>query len=204
MSDRDAAPTPEVRAEAESLAVKLVHGGFTDFEDAVEAVFEALDDVGSRAGRLALADEVVSAVWSARLAEQEGWPPVTGPDRLTAAFGALSGRGIVTEPNFACCASCGLAEIGGQALPGSRGFVFFHEQDTARAVAGQGLMLAYGGFSGAAPETAQVGREVAAALVAAGLPVEWNGSPDSRIRVTPLEWRRRLPAARATAADPES
>ncbi|MEV8335309.1 DUF6891 domain-containing protein [Streptomyces niveus] len=37
-----------------------------------------------------------------------------------------------------------------------------------------------------------VGREVTAALSAAGLSLTWDGSPGSAIEVTKLEWRKRL------------
>ncbi|WP_372448413.1 DUF6891 domain-containing protein [Kibdelosporangium banguiense] len=38
-----------------------------------------------------------------------------------------------------------------------------------------------------------MGREVAAALTAGGLPVVWNDSADTRIHVTPLDWKKRIP-----------
>ena len=74
----------------------------------------------------------------------------------------------------------------------ARGFVYFHTQCTDSAVAGQGLMLLYGGFDGSPETTGGIGREVVAALEAVGLPAEWDQDPGRAITVTPLDWRRRL------------
>ncbi len=203
MTERNGSPDPSVRAETEQLAgelaVELVHGGFTDFDEAVEALVETFDAGQDGKGGIttARATEIVTGVWSARLAEQEEWPEVTDADRVLAAFEALAEQDIVAEPHFACCRSCGLSEIGGYADEDSRGFVFFHQQDTDRAVAGGGLMLAYGGFNDTVERTTEVGHQVTAALTAAGLSVDWDGSPDRRIHVTPLEWRLRLAAVEA-------
>jgi hypothetical protein len=196
MTEGNVAPADEIRAEARARAVALVHGGFTDFDDAVEIVADYFADEEEPL-REDEARDIVEAVWSARLAEQRGWPAVTDADRLLGVFDALGEADIVAEPHFACCAGCGRAEIGGFATPDSRGFVFFHEQDTDRAVAGEGLMLAYGGFDGTTEQTAAIGREVAAALTAAGLRIDWTGTPDKRIHVTPLEWRIRIGEAEA-------
>ncbi|RSM84873.1 hypothetical protein DMH25_45200 [Streptomyces sp. WAC 01325] len=58
---------------------------------------------------------------------------------------------------------------------------------------GSGRQVAsYGGFDGSEETTAGIGQEVVAALDAAGLSTQWDGSPDTSIGVTPLDWRRRL------------
>lgn len=95
---------------------------------------------------------------------------MTDPERLTAAFRALEASGITARENFTCCRGCGMAEIGAE-REDARGFVFFHAQVV---------------------EHAGVGHEVVAALDAAGLSTQWDGSPGTSIGVTPLDWRRRL------------
>lgn len=191
----DAEPTGPSE-EAGQLAVSLVHGGFTTFDEVVEALVETFEDEEDAADRVGPeeAEALVRAVWSERLAAQGDWPLVTEAERLLAVLRDLSGRQIVAEPHFACCMRCGLTEIGAKSDGRARGFVFFHEQDTERAVAGDGLTLAYGVFGGDPDGTAAIGREVTAALTGAGLSVEWNGSPTERIRVAPLDWRIRLAA----------
>ncbi|GAA0218950.1 hypothetical protein GCM10010492_16050 [Saccharothrix mutabilis subsp. mutabilis] len=183
-------PLPEdVRAEAVEFALELVHGGFRSREEVVGDVLDHVEEALPESEVTALVDRL----WAARVAEQAEWPATTDVDRLLAAFEELDVRGVVARADFACCRSCGIAEIGDEAGPGARGFVFFHQQDTVRAVAGGGLFLAYGSLPGSPDDTAAVGREVAGALRAAGLPVEWDGSPDTRILVEPLDWRLRLP-----------
>jgi hypothetical protein len=139
----------------------------------------------------AQAERLVDRLWLERVAEQAAWEGVTDPELLTRAFEALDASGITARENFTCCRGCGLAEIGAE-REGARGFVFFHQQGTESAAAGHGLALYYGGFDGSEDTTTAVGHEVVAALHAAGLSTEWDGSPARSIVVEPLDWRKRL------------
>ena len=80
-------------------------------------------------------------LWLERVEEQVHWEGETDLERVTRAFTALEGAGITAREDFACCRSCGQAEIGAEAAPGARGFVYFHHQCTDAAAAGQGLVL---------------------------------------------------------------
>ncbi|MGW2373300.1 MULTISPECIES: DUF6891 domain-containing protein [Kitasatospora] len=210
---QDTALTPDVLLEAQERARELIRCGFQEPDEIAESLVEVLDDQGLTQEE---AERIVAPLWAERLAEQADWPETTDVDRLVAAFDLLEDQGIVAAMDFTCCAGCGYAEIGGEADQDSRGFVFFHQQDTEAAAAGRGLMLRYGAFrtaeeadgepsaasgeesgeeseSAAGQRTAEVGRIVVAALEAVGLPVEWDGSPRTAIRVDPLEWLNRLP-----------
>lgn len=121
--------------------------------------------------------------------------PRRDTDRLTQAFDALRGDHIIVAEDFTCCMTCGIDEIGGERDADSRGFVFYHEQDVKRARSGQGLLLAYGAFGGDPERSLAIGNELAGALRAAGLSVEWDGTIQERILVKPLDWRTR-PATR--------
>ncbi|MFI8080604.1 DUF6891 domain-containing protein [Kitasatospora sp. NPDC086009] len=187
----------EVRREAEERARELIRCGFQEPDEIAESLVDEFEDQGLEPED---AEEIVAPLWQERLAEQASWPETTDVDRLEEAFDALEEQGIVAAMDFTCCANCGYAEIGGEADEDSRGFVFFHQQDTEGAAAGRGLMLRYGGFraDGGSAEpaelrTVEIGRAVVAALEAAGLPVEWDGSPEKAIWVTPLTWLNRLP-----------
>ncbi|WP_242906291.1 DUF6891 domain-containing protein [Actinomadura terrae] len=140
------------------------------------------------------APEAVAGEFAAYLADQRTWPEVTGTDRLLRAFRDLDVAGIVARADFACCQNCGISEIGAEVPEGEqrRGYVFCHRQDVERAVAGEGLMLAYGIFRDAEhpPEQAEIGAEVAEALRRHGLDVTWDGDPAKRVEVD-LTWRRR-------------
>lgn len=107
---------------------------------------------------------LVGEVWRHRLAEQESWPGYTD-----------------------------FEELEGGARP--YGYTFFHGQDAEQlAYEPAELYLAFGSMDGGPDEDVAVGRQVAAALTAAGLPVDWDGTALSRIRVFPLDWRRRIDA----------
>lgn len=126
--------------------------------------------------------------------------PGSGPARLATAFAALNASGITARAEFACCNRCGMAEIGGEAAKGDRGFVFSYQDigghSGAPATGGEDAgfreYLAYGTYSdsgtdddSAAPaRTVAVAQEVVAALTEAGLRTEWDGSPDRAIWVT--------------------
>ena len=192
----DLTTTPELddklRDEAEQSARLLVRGGFLEFAEVAAALQDEHELTAEQAAR------IVAGPWEQRRREQESWPAVTDPDRLAEAFNALEAGGVTARMNFTCCGSCGRAEIGAEAAEGAHGFAFFHSQDTDRVAEGGPLWLAYGHFVDApgGVTTAEVGAEVVAALTAAGLRAEWNGSPEKAIRVTGLEWRKRLPEDR--------
>ncbi|MFF2810446.1 DUF6891 domain-containing protein [Streptomyces sp. NPDC058000] len=184
---------PATRAAAERQARTDIRSGFRTSEEVAQGVCDAFDPDGTPV-TLEEARRIVAGLWEERLAEQAQWPRETDPDRVARAFGALTAQGLTARMNFTCCSGCGLAEIGAERADGDRGFAFFHYQDTAAAADGYGLSVRYGAYADSGAEGAAVGRTVAAALTDAGLAVEWNGDPAKVIEVTPLQWRKRLPA----------
>ncbi|MFD5831521.1 DUF6891 domain-containing protein [Lentzea sp. NPDC060358] len=180
------------RAELENHVRAVLAAGYASRAGLAEAAEEYLVTGDRRPVSRHQAQALADRLWLERVAEQASWPQETDPDRLTRAFAALDAAGITARENFTCCRTCGQAEIGDEARPGARGFVYFHTQCTEAAAAGHGLTLLYGGFDGSAETTAAVGDEVVAALRAQGLPVRWNRDPGRAITVTPLRWHRRL------------
>jgi hypothetical protein len=177
---------PDEVEEIEEVARPLVHGGFLDQEEAVEAVVESFEDQYAEEDLAA----VVDRLWRERLAEQAGWPAETATERVLAALESLSERGIVARADFTCCGTCGAAEIGAEASEGDRGYVFFHQQNTESAVVGGGLYLSYGTFDGT--DSTVIGHEVVSAMTVIGQSTVWNGSARQCILVSPLEWQLRL------------
>lgn len=147
---------------------------------------------GVRPVSRAQAEQLVDRLWRERVAEQAGWVGETDPERLARAFASLDAAGVTARENFACCRTCGLAEIRAAGREDARGFVFFHSQCTEGAAAGHDLWLLYGGFEPGEEPTASVGREVVAALDAVGLAWAWDGSAQDAIRVTGMDWRKWL------------
>jgi hypothetical protein len=179
----------------------------THIECAVTAGFVPAAEIGADVAELysAEADPAVLAVAARRMAgealrehllEQAYWPDVTDCERLDAAFSRLERAGIICRHNYACCGSCGAAEmrdlLDAQRRAGRdvRGYVFYHQQDTERAIEGDGLLLNFGAAAGGAAAALAIGREVVAVLSEHGLCVEWNGEWSRRIGVE-LDWKRR-------------
>ncbi|MDH6133257.1 hypothetical protein P3T37_002652 [Kitasatospora sp. MAA4] len=197
----DMGPTREVppldldegeREELEGRVREVLVGGYASRAELAELAEDYLVTADRRPVSREQAEALVDRIWLERVAEQAEWQGETDPERLTRAFGALREAGITARENFTCCRSCGQSEIGGEGGPDARGFVYFHTQCTDSAAAGHGLMLLYGGFDDSSETTAAIGREVMAALEAAGLTVEWDRDPGRAITITPLDWRRRL------------
>jgi hypothetical protein len=176
-----------------------VAAGFATADAIVEA---AIDTFGDEAGPATLrphAQRFVREVFVTHLAEQAIWPTVTDCDRLDAAFAALEATGIICRQHFSCCGTCGSSEIwdeiatAQQAGRPTRGYAFYHVQDTASAVEGYGLYLNYGAVENGEGAALAVAREIVAALEHHGLRTTWNGQSARRIGIA-LDWKRRREA----------
>lgn len=150
--------------------------------------------------------------WTLRESEEQAWTTRTTNDCIDAAFAALNQAGIVALQNAGWTMSTGwedcwaeherIKEAAGSEAAGSetaggapRGAVFYHTQDLERGVEGQGLFLAFGAFherdDGDPAANAQIAAEVCAVLRQHGVEAEWDGEPQTRIRIPPFPWRKR-------------
>jgi hypothetical protein len=173
-----------------------VAAGFEDGERIAATAVAAFDDQADAAFLEVHARRFVEEELAAHAAEQRSWPERTDCDRLDAAFAALDRAGVVARQHFTCCGTCGLAEIDGEIAAAeakggrTRGYTFYHWQDTEAAVEGHGICLYYGSCEEGEAADLAIGREIAAELKRHGLDPEWNGRLDRRIEV-PLDWKRR-------------
>ena len=135
-----------------------------------------------------------------RLGEQREleatWTDVTPNDRLDRAFEHLLTLGIVAEQDAGYTISDGWSIVGelSEDYPGSWGATFFHRQDVERGVAGQGLMLVFGGFAEGddnAPQSRKLALQVVEVLQQHGVAASWNGDVEKRIEIAPFVWRKR-------------
>ncbi len=90
---------------------------------------------------------------------------------VTKSFKELRSIGYFARQNFTCCQSCGWAEVPEDK---SERAVFYHNQDYRSYKDGGDLYLAWAGD----------GDEICDILRGNGLEVEWEGSKDTRIRIT--------------------
>jgi hypothetical protein len=143
---------------------------------------------GMKRRLLAAADERLN---EAVAAEEESWDVATDNDRLEAAFAELADHGIVAVPGAGETLSDGWEEVAEARGDDHRGAVFYHGQDEARALAGEGLLLAFGAFVAGDEAACAIGKQVAEVLRLHGLTVEWNERADTRLHVRPFTWQRR-------------
>lgn len=126
---------------------------------------------------------------------QRCWTRPTDCDRLDRAFAELEEEGIFARQNFTCCSTCGHAQLRQETTTAQQagiavvGYVFYHEQDTERAVFGDGVYLGFGAVADGTESIRNVGRRVVRALEHNGLTALWNGSYTDCIRVQ-LDWKR--------------
>ena len=192
--------TSDDRDDLKIWARLHVRGGFEEVEDIEELLLELVGEfetsLSERDLRFEVREAVIAAVESL-LEDQAKWDVLTDYDRLELAFDQLEDAGIVARQNFTCCGTCGAAEIQAEIedfeFEGrtARGYVFFHQQDTERAVEGSGLYFSYGSVEdGSEAAHLAIGQQVHDTMAAVGLKPHWNGKIDQRVGVM-LEWKRR-------------
>ncbi len=175
--------------------VEHVADGFYTREEIVDAAADYANDELQRVDLDAYIEMMTDELLDAHFQAQRTWPYPTDCDRLDTAFAELDAAGILARQNFACCQTCGHAEMQSeiawvQEHRPVEGYVFYHMQDTESARDGYGLYLAYGAVQDGDEPTEAVGWRIVDALKQAGLEVSWNGSVRQRIYVR-LDWKRR-------------
>jgi hypothetical protein len=184
----------EIEAELGDRINAAVAEGFDSREDIIDRLTQYAEDETGESEWKPVVSRLTDAALLAHRQEQATWGDETDCDRLDRAFAALEEQGIIARQNFACCNTCGFAEIGGE-IQTPRcgrppiGFAFYHMQDTENAVEGGGIWLKYGSCD---PETSDemVGEKVLEALLAVGLDASWNHDPNTAVQVG-LGWRKR-------------
>lgn len=211
------AEAAQALAEVRERARELIRPGFRDLDEVEEDLPDYFEDEETG---LAAADftRIAREEWAARLDEQAAWPGPGDDARLAAAFAALEADGIVARMDFTCCQTCGHAEITDEFGPDTRGYTFFHQQDTDRILEEGDVYLAFGPArptTDVDPDLAAravdgdeearrqvyersellIAERVARAVREAGLDVEWDGTTSQRILVRLPDWRRPLPTS---------
>ena len=173
-----------------------VRSGFYDRERIMEVFCEEMYGPGELdAEEVSAAIDEEFAKWES---EKRTWPSVTDCDRLDQAFAAMNERGVVALQNAGYTQSDGYEDFcqAYEDHPDKSsviGYCFYHGQDLERAVAGGGLLLAFGPVDPKQEGTQgpEIGRIVREELERAGLKVQWDGTFSQRIFVPDLAWQRR-------------
>jgi hypothetical protein len=168
-----------------------VWSGFYSPDEADAMIDDVLEDDADEAMlRAAVAPE-----FDKKAASEASWPDTTDCDRLDQAFEELNSRGVIALHNAGYTMSDGMSVVS-EALhergrEGIKGYCFYHGQDVERAVAGGGLMIAFGDLDGDKTKKTKVGQLVGEVLREFGFAVEWNGDPETRVSMPALDWKRR-------------
>lgn len=173
-----------------------VASGFYDEDTILTHAMDSFEDEFDPAFLRGEAQRLLREEIAAHARDQQDWPVRTDCDRLDDAFAALEANGVIARQNFTCCGTCGSTEIWdeidavGKAGGPTRGYTFFHMQDTERAAEGDGLYLNYGACEDGEEAALAVANDIVTQLEAHGLRTAWNGNWSQRIAVT-LDWKRR-------------
>ena len=209
--------TPEDEATWQSTFERQVRGevrlGHQDDEDLLSGIGDWIDDEDeipdpAKDGLKAHVRSRLAAERAILASETAEWPKTTDCDRLDAAIASLQDDGIVLWAVSPCCNTCTMAEFPDYVEflakedagleTRLRGYAYFIEQNMADSLA-EGtdihVYLGYGSTRGeegdAYPSAAlAIGREVVAALDAAGLTTDWPEDLGKKIQLS-LDWKRR-------------
>jgi hypothetical protein len=187
-------------AEIVELADRIVRAGFATRDEAVREIIEVIGHDDPTPELTFCAADAVDRAFVAHDHEERMWG-TTDNDRLGRVAFSLEANGILFRQNFACCQNCGFGAVDlevekAQAIGvRARGLVFFHWNDTERAVDGHGLGLSYTAVGDLTPEeraaaSLSIAAEVVEALTREGLNPKWSGKLDQRVKV-PMRWQRR-------------
>jgi len=117
--------------------------------------------------------------------------PVTKMD-INHFFKALHKAGFFARQSYWCCNTCGCAALEKDLKPKHRGWVFYNRQDASafrsrrydwKIILLDDLYLTFGDTKGNMNVTKRIGREVEVIALRCGLLVDWNGDPQTRIRI---------------------
>ena len=109
--------------------------------------------------------------------------------KITKAFRNLRKEfGFVARQNYWCCGSCAWAAIDTPKNAG-KPVVFYNQQSNASFKNTGNVYLSFGRVVDEAhdEDTVLIGKQIYAALVKEGLPVDWDGTADKSIQVVTKE-----------------
>lgn len=188
----------ETLSYAKEVAEWKVKSGFWRLREVITDIADLIEDENSEITAIdarAKAREIVNSLWQTQLRAQATWPEGedTVSEKLECAFDTLEhDQKILARMNYACCRTCGVAEIGVGGNEDAQGYVFFHEQGTKGLVSSGRVFLYFGAFTESKSENEAIGRAVVESLRGEGLSVEWTGDLNTAIEVDFGEWRKHL------------
>ncbi|WP_395751616.1 DUF6891 domain-containing protein [Prosthecobacter sp.] len=160
-----------------------------------EEVDQMIDDILEEDANEEMLRNAVEPEFNQKAEAEKLWPKITDCDLLNAAFHALDNQGVLCLHNAGYTMSDGHSDAC-EALsnhPKGRylGYCFYHGQDLERAVANEGLTLAFDHVDGDVPDKLKVALTLKEELERAGFALEWDGTSNHRIHIPKFDWKRR-------------
>jgi hypothetical protein len=188
----------ETREEARDCIRARVWSGYYDAEEVFDIVLDEVLEADEDDEEWLRAE--IRLEFKKKRKAEATWPAVTSCDRLDQTFEALRGRSVLTRHRCGLTMQDGLdviellyADEGG-AESGLIGYCFYHLQDMEGAMSEEGgLWLAFGSFPPSRERAAEIGEVVQQEFERAGFSVQWDGTSESRLRLTGFKWQRRSP-----------
>ncbi|RKP47591.1 DUF6891 domain-containing protein [Trinickia fusca] len=160
-----------------------------------ELVHEMLEDVLDDECDEELLRDLIDPEFEKKAEAEATWPATTDYDRLNQVFDVLHEKGICALHNAGYTMSDGFSDVSeaiAAAPPGEyQAFCFYHGQDVERAIAGHGLMLAFGSLDTTEANSLAAARVIVDDLREAGFKVVWDGTVNTRISLPELDWKKR-------------
>lgn len=183
----------------ERYIAKTIHAwvwsGFYDANRVNEMLDDILEDDVDETDMRAL----INREFSEKRKQERKWPDTTDCDRLDAAFDELNSKLIIAIHNAGYTTSDGhedVSEVHSKMPPGTcRGYCFYHGQDVERAVACDGIFLAFGDMKNTEEGKLELAEIIKTTLQSHGLFVEWDGDTNKRISIPRMIWQRKLRAS---------
>lgn len=183
-----------LKNEVLSMIDISVQSGFLDKEDMMTDVEDYLSDVSYDHD---WAQKEIKNTYGKWMQSQTGWPAITDFDKLVKAFDKLYSSGIVALHNAGMTKQDGegdTREIHDDLLQEgvqTRGYCYYHWQDIERVVDDGQLYIGFGDFDNDDKKALIIGKEVVAALTKQGFSIQWDGTVQTRILVTGINWQKR-------------
>jgi hypothetical protein len=170
---------------------KWIWSGFYSPDEVDEMIDDILEDDADEA----MLRATVAPEFDKKAAAETSWPDTTDCDRLDQAFEEPNSRGVIALHDAGYTMSDGISDVSEElherGRKGINGYCFYHGQDVERAMAGGGLMIAFGDLDDDKTRKTEVGRSVTDVLKKFGFAVEWKGDPEIPLNIPAFDWKRR-------------
>jgi hypothetical protein len=168
-----------------------VKSGFYTLDD----IYEMMEDIIEEECDEDMLQKRASEEFLKKQQSEDSWPNLTDCDRLDFIFNELNELGIIALQNTGYTMSDGFDDVGEvlETLDRNqvKGYCFYHGQDLERALADEGLTLAFGDLNAIDDQKIVVGKLITEIIKKHHFEYIWDGTANKKINIFPFKWQRR-------------